>query len=47
MRTGVVFCVNTDTETALEIFYRKIRSVKNKQIELFDNAHSIDFRKPV
>jgi hypothetical protein len=35
MRTGVVFCVNTETEPALEIFYGNIRSVSNKQTEVW------------
>jgi hypothetical protein len=44
MRTGVVLCVNTETEIALEIFYGKIRSVSNKQTELFDNVCYVEFQ---
>jgi hypothetical protein len=47
MRTGVVFNVNIEIETALEIFYKKIRSVSNKQTEHFDNVYFMSFRKPV
>jgi hypothetical protein len=42
MRTGVVLDVNT--EAALEIFYENIRSVSNKQTELFDNVCYVEFQ---
>ena len=44
IRTGVVFHVNTETQTALEIFYRNIRSVSTKRTELFDNVCYVEFQ---
>jgi hypothetical protein len=44
MRTGVVLCVNTETETDLEIFYGNIRSESNRQTELFDNVCYVEFQ---
>jgi hypothetical protein len=44
MRTDVVFHVNTETETGLEVLCRNIRSVRDKVSELFDNVCSVDFQ---
>jgi len=44
IRTGVVFHVNIETRTALEIFYRNIRSVSAKRTELFDNVCYVEFQ---
>jgi hypothetical protein len=38
------FYVNTETETAVEIFYRNIRTVSIKQTELFDNVGYVHFQ---
>ena len=40
----VGFYVNTETETAIEIIYRNIRRVSNKQTELPDNVYYVDFQ---
>jgi hypothetical protein len=44
LRTLNGFYVNTETETAVEIFYRNIRTVSNKQTELSDNVCSMEFQ---
>ena len=44
IRTGVVFHVNTETRSALEIFYRNIRSVSTKRTELFDKVCYVEFQ---
>ena len=44
IRTGVVLLLNTETETALEIFYRNIRSVSNKPTEPPDNVRYVQFQ---
>jgi hypothetical protein len=43
IRTGVGFHVDTETQTALEIFYQSIRIVSNEQTELSDNVCYMDF----
>ena len=43
IRTGAVFHVNTETGTALEIFYQSIRIVSNEQTELSDTVCYVDF----
>ena len=44
IRTGVVWHIDTETQTILETFYRNIRSVSTKQTELFDNICYVDFQ---
>ena len=44
IKTGVVLCVNTETGTAVETLYWNIRTVSNKQTELFDNVCYVEFQ---
>jgi len=43
IRTDVVLHIDTETQTALEIFYRNIGSVSIKQTELFDSVCYVKF----
>ena len=44
IRTGVGLHVSTETETAIQTFCGYVRSVRNKQTELFDNVCYVDFQ---
>jgi len=44
IRTGVFLCVNTEAGTAVKSFYWNIRTVSNKQTELFDNVCYVEFQ---
>ena len=44
IRTGVVWHIDTETQTALEIHYQNIRSVSTKQTELLGNVCYVEIQ---
>jgi len=44
IRTDVVLHFDTETETAVEIFYRNIVCVSDRQTELTENMNYVDLR---
>jgi len=44
IRTGVVLQFVTETGSVVGVFYRNVRTVNSKQIELFDNVGYVEFQ---